>query len=415
MTPDHLPLRELFETLRCAGVPLGLDEYFVLLDALRAGYGSGGPDDLARLCRTLWIKTGEEERLFDAAFEQIEPLLPTSRPDEAAVESSPDEPSPGSGAAQGSAQPPPAQPPTKPVEKPKTDESMSGPSIPRTGRPEPAQKKSPRIAAKTIFEVEDEVQIAQTLMIERDEEDGSQPAGRFTRTDEYFPINRRQLKQSWRYLRRTVREGPPVEFDLEATVRQIGRHGILLKPEFRPRRLNRAELLLLIDQDGSMVPFHALSRRLLETAERGGKLKAGAYYFHNCPLDNLYHDPFLLDWESVDDVLRKFHPQRTAVLIFSDAGSARGGFNPERILLTERFLNKLKGKLRHIAWLNPMPRRRWAGTPADHICRMVPMFTFSRREVHEAIAVLRGRSRPRSDCHFGAGNRNLEKADLNDE
>ena len=65
-------------------------------------------------------------------------------------------------------------------------------------------------------------------------------------------------------------------------------------------RVNKAELLLLIDQDGSMIPFHALSHRLAETALRGGLLgKAGIYYFHNCPIEHLYHDSHLLAAELV--------------------------------------------------------------------------------------------------------------------
>lgn len=106
---------------------------------------------------------------------------------------------------------------------------------------------------------------------------------------EYFPVTRRQMKQNWRYLRRPVREGIPTELDIEATVNQIGQQGVLLEPVLLPPRINQSELLLLIDQDGSMVPFHSLSRRLAETAVRGGRLgKAGIYYFHNCP--NLIYD-----------------------------------------------------------------------------------------------------------------------------
>jgi uncharacterized protein with von Willebrand factor type A (vWA) domain len=30
---------------------------------------------------------------------------------------------------------------------------------------------------------------------------------------DYFPVTRRQMKQSWRYLRRPVREGPLEELD----------------------------------------------------------------------------------------------------------------------------------------------------------------------------------------------------------
>ena len=115
-----------------------------------------------------------------------------------------------------------------------------------------------------------------------------------------------------------------------------------------------------------MVPFHALSHRLAETAVRGGRLgKAGIYYFRNCPMDYLYHDPNHQEAEVISDMLARL-PERTVVLIFSDAGAARGGYSEERIEITEKFLRHLKQRVRYIAWLNPMPQKRWLGT-TEHL------------------------------------------------
>jgi hypothetical protein len=84
-------------------------------------------------------------------------------------------------------------------------------------------------------------------------------------------------------------------------------------------------------------------------------------------------------------------PQRTVVLIFSDAGAARGGYSEECIELTEAFLTQLRQRVRYIAWLNPMPQKRWFGTTAGEIARLLPMFEMTRRGLQDAIAVLRGR------------------------
>ena len=193
--------------------------------------------------------------------------------------------------------------------------------------------------------------------------------------------------------RKLVREGPPTELDLEATVNEIGRQGLLLKPVLVPPRVNRTELFLLIDRDGSMVPFHSLCRRLTETVVQGGGLaKARIYYFHNCPTAYLYRDPAHLEAELVSDILKNLHSQRTGMLIFSDAGAAYGRWNPERIELTAEFLNQLKQQVRYIAWLNPMPRKRWLGTTAGEIARLVPMFEFNRRGLDEAIRILQGKT-----------------------
>ncbi len=118
--------------------------------------------------------------------------------------------------------------------------------------------------------------------------------------------------------------------------------------------------------------------------------KAGIYYFHNCPIDYLYHDPHHQQAVLFSHIVTHVCSERTAVLIFSDAGAARGGFSEERYRLTEAFLQSLKQQVRYISWLNPMPRKRWLGTTAGEISLLVPMFEVSRRGLQDAIGVLRG-------------------------
>jgi uncharacterized protein len=215
---------------------------------------------------------------------------------------------------------------------------------------------------------------------------------RFVLSADYLPVKRRQMKQSWRHLRRMIREGVATELDMAATVRQVAHDGILLHPVMIPPRINKTELVLLLDQDGSMVPFHALSLQLAETAQRGGRLRQSrTYYFHNCPVDYLYHDAWHQEAQPTSDVLAQFRRDRTVVLIFSDAGAARSGMNAERVKLTVEFLRQLKRRVNHVTWLNPMPKSRWADTTAGHISRYVPMFEGTRRGLDQAIGVLQGR------------------------
>jgi hypothetical protein len=209
---------------------------------------------------------------------------------------------------------------------------------------------------------------------------------------EFFPVTQRQMKQTWRYLRRRTREGKAIELDVEATIKHIGNEGMLIKPVLIPAKVNRAELLLLIDQDGSMVPFHALSQGLAETALGAGRLgKIGIYYFHNCPVEYLYRDSYHQQGELVSDIVTHVCSKRTAVLIFSDAGAARGGYSKKRYQLTQEFLTQLQQKVRYIAWLNPMPKQRWLGNTADEISSLVPMFEVSRKGLQDVISVLSGR------------------------
>ncbi|MEH2424057.1 MAG: hypothetical protein V7K48_25065, partial [Nostoc sp.] len=71
MTTDELPLIELFTRLRQAGLPLGMNEYQLVLQALQSGFGLPNREALAQLCCTLWIKSAEDKLLFNYHFEEV--------------------------------------------------------------------------------------------------------------------------------------------------------------------------------------------------------------------------------------------------------------------------------------------------------------------------------------------------------
>jgi uncharacterized protein with von Willebrand factor type A (vWA) domain len=378
MNPDELPLLGLFNRLREHGLQLGIEEYMAVLRALRAGFGVGDRRSLEQLCCTAWVKSEGEARLFHRLFEQML-AQPVARPHE----------------------PPLPETPQSPLIEAlqhfgerilRTFHSMlerlrlsSGPVEDTVSSLVP-----PKISPSFTLETDEPGAVVQAIRrsARGDLEIGSP---RFSLLTEYFPVTRRQMKQSWRHLRRPVREGPLEELDVRATIDKIGREGILLEPVMVPRRSNRAELVLLIDQDGSMVPFHALSRQLAETARRGGRLgQAGVYYFHDYPDGYLYRDPARLEAQPVPDALAAIG-ERAAVLIVSDAGAARGNFDPERLEQTRAFVQQLKQSVRRYAWLNPMPNDRWSGTTAGEIACLVPMFEMSRRGLDAAISALQGR------------------------
>jgi uncharacterized protein len=363
---EELPLLELFTQLRESGLLLGIDEYKLLLQSLQKGFGDNR-ESLKRLCYSVWIKSTEERRIFDYHFDLLFPDISDN------VISTP-------------------EPQTPPVETEDIIEPETIPTANDSAEEKPLTASSPELtlamenqmqAAKDFLETTSSTEDIENLI--------NHINHNFILTSEYFPVTKRQMKQCWRYLRRPIREGIPVELDIEATVNKIGRQGILLAPVLVPRRVNRSELLLLIDRDGSMVPFHDLSQRLAETAMRGGRLgNAGIYYFHNCPVDYLYHDPHHLEAELIDNLLLDLRADKTGILIFSDAGAARGGYSEERIELTGDFIKQIKTKVRYIAWLNSMPKSRWDGTTASEVAKLVPMFELTRRGLQNAITLLRG-------------------------
>lgn len=370
----NLPLIELFNQLRRAGLPLGVNEYQLVIHALQGGFGISDRRALARLCKTLWAKSPEDERIFDYHFNRtIEQL--TAIVDQAVTGASMHQRNDS----------------TKETQK-ASKEQRKDISLPQDLPPSPglAKPESTSTSLPSLREKDDDAQVASAILQSAQTSDIFAD-NYFSQAIEYFPITRRQMKQSWRYLRYPVREGPLVEVDIHATISDIGQRGMFLTPILVPQRKNRAELFLFIDQGGSMVPFHALSRHLVDTALRGGRLgQANTYYFHNCPDEYLYQDPTRREAKALKEILAKLHYKHTGILIVSDAGAARGSFDPERIKLTADFLHALQPYVRSVAWLNPMPQERWKDTSASVLQRLVPMFDISRRGLDSAIRVLRG-------------------------
>ena len=456
-----LPLLDLFTKLRSAGLPLGVDDYQAVLRSLQGGYGLTDRVALARVCRMLWVRSADEQQLFDYYFQQIlgdpkpeitdetEILKILKNSDLKATQEdfnkleliyavmrttayaallgalflmtgsglfmyrelsyrTQTESRQSAPVSAQAPQPTPIQPvpTTNPniwvywsfglliisamiggglLVKVLLQVSKQQPQVLESST-ETRSKSENMIAPQVLRDLNDEVAIAQALQ-------QMAPGKRsYAIAQDYLPVTQRQLKQSWRYLRQLVREGIATELDIEATTQQIAQCGMLLEPVVVPPRQNRTELLLLVDQDGSMAAFRSLAERLTETAARGGRLgKMGIFYFRNCPIGSLYRDPLHLDAEPVADVLAQLRRDRTVVLIFSDGGAARGGFSRDRVTATTEFLAKLQSQVRRVVWLNPMPQSRWAGTTAAEIARSVPMFEATRQGIEGAIGTLRGR------------------------
>lgn len=450
MNANELPLQQLFTKLREAGLPLGIDEYQLLLRSLQGGFGITDKAALKRLCQTLWVKSVEEKAVLEYHFEQVigsEAVVSTSEKLPSNSETVLIKPFArdkiskitsylilgvlGIGIILGIVvislriqltQPKKTSPTPQPTNSnsntnqppdlifwtllslialsggyvlfrwtgKQSSQQPIGDSISFTKKPSTSQSVvAPQ--EKLTQTKENEIQVVNSVLQATSKRDQI-PGNLSVLGREFFPVTQRQMKQVWRYLRRPVREGKPTELDVEATIDQIGQQGLCLDIVLVPPRVNRAELLILIDQDGSMVPFHALSRRLAETALGGGRLgKTGIYYFHNSPVEYLYRDRYHQEAELVSDILTHRCSERTAVLIFSDGGAGRGGYSEERYKLTQEFLKQLQQRVRHIAWLNPIPRKRWFGTTTAEIARLVPMFEVSRPGLQDAISVLRGR------------------------
>lgn len=375
MKLEELPLLDIFNSLRQRhGLPLGVDEYLAVLRSLQAGFGIGSRQEIEQLCCLVWAKSEEENRLIQRLFGEMWKQISNLSTKENTPELNETTSSTNASSL---------------ISDSPTQEDDESPSIETATTEESSFEKSlPDL--ETLPSITPEpVQAVQAVRSNRGNRE--MKGLRYMLLTEYFPVTKRQMKQCWRYLRRPVRQGVPTELDVEETVAKIGREGILLQPVLMPPRTNRTDLVLLIDQEGSMVPFHDLSRQLVETAQRGGRLRTtNVFYFHDYPDEYLYRHPAMLDAKTVSEIFEEIE-ERMAVLIVSDAGAARGNFDQKRVDNTKAWIEQLQQSVRYFAWLNPMPSECWQQTTAGEIARFVPMFEMSSQGMNAAISVLRGR------------------------
>lgn len=368
------PLLKLFYFLRRQGWVLGIDDYLSVLKVIETGISVGDWQQLTEICTVLWTKTEQEAQQLQKICEKLQSNYLFDQETPIKEKTSPNQPEENL---------------AKPLIPPRKEDYIMG--------SDPVD----RVKAEITFQGEDP-EIAESRKMIKRPQSPSVPSVTYRFRRNYFPLTQREMKQRWRFLRRPVREGIPSELDIEATITKVCQDGLIFTPVLRPPRINRADLVLLIDQKGSMVPFHPLSRQLRETAQRDGKLRqANVYYFHNCPelsekdhQNNdhyvLFRQPNLLQKITLRELSTTLD-RRAVVLIVSDAGAARGWYDADRIEQTRLFLEQFTQLVRHCAWLNPMPAQYWKGSSAAAIAELVPMFPLNNRGFNNAIALLQGR------------------------
>ena len=373
--------------LRRRQVSIGVDDVVALRQAVAAGFGVDSREALRELCVGLWAKSQPEMSIVRAQFELVvaDEWDADAAPEgeiggpEASVPTIPGEPAGGDGA--GRSQP----------------AGGDGTTAPLAIRPM-AGLADIRIAG------------------------GSVESG-YSVLPQY-PVTDRAAAQAWRRLRRPVRTGPAVELDVAATVERRSACGLATPPVLVPRRRNLARLLLLVDRQGSMAPYHGFVDRVVSTIQHKSSLsEVKVWYFHDVPSAgadptplgrlagglSLSLDPILADigpndhgFVSADPELLEPTPLRSALevlgpevgtAVISDAGAARGTYDVLRLLETIAFARAVLARRSRLVWLNPAPESRWARSTAGQIARHLPMSRLDLPGTHRAVDLLRGHPR----------------------
>ena len=350
--PDSY-LTTLFYRLREDGFNLSIREYFSAKDAIKEGWGTKNKEDFKKLLRLLWCNSWEQQDHLALIFDTI--VIESEKTEKTTTEK-----------------------PKETKKSPNNDQINSDSSssissttsieIPSTITTKPATQELsllPITTPQPIQEYEDDSEFVT-----------------------HYPISRRFMVYSWRYLRRPVADGVRDVLDIKMTVEKATKQGFFLQPVYRRREKNHAHLLILVDQEGSMTPFHHFSRDLVETAQYESSIeKVDVAYFHNLPAEYIYRDRFLTDKIALETVLNQCDSE-TRVLMVSDGGAARGYRHRERVSATTEVLWEIQQHTNLIAWLNPVPQLRWNSTTAKIISHLVPMFPMNREGLIQAISTL---------------------------
>lgn len=220
------------------------------------------------------------------------------------------------------------------------------------------------------------------------------------RTDSALDV--RQIRTALRRLRRLTRTGPETELDLDETIDETCRNAGEIELVFRPEKRNDVRLLLLMDVGGTMDPyFEPVSRLLTALHQERGLRDFRAYYFHNCVYELLGRDARLLRRDAVPtgDLLRSLNAN-WKVLIVGDAAmhpaellEPYGNIDPRRGSETRGidWLHRIRDHFERVVWLNPDEPDLWERTLTTRaIQRVFPMFHLSVDGVAEAVSALVG-------------------------
>jgi hypothetical protein len=384
---NDLPLYATFNSLKKNGFDLGIEEYYVFLDALHGGFRFDNTEshfskkNLLWLAKTVWLKPNQSkyefEKIFNDTFEQI------NKPSETKNDKLPNQES------------------TQKSEKLKDIEEDKSQQDKKAKSDEKTESKEEHLIKFVLGNTDENSEKSSFDM------DNKYLKRNFLFTENYFDISQRQIKQSFRSLPIFQPSSISNEIDIEETLQHWAKKGFFEKPIFKRKNSLYNNVVLLTDNKGSMLSFELLGDMLntaLSESFNGQTTKKSAdyeqYFFYNVPQKYFYKDKIHIKYKKNYELLNQIKRKKSLVLIYSDAGAARGGNSDGRFKPTLRFLLHLKKVAHQVVWLNPLPKERWNKTTAKRISRFVDMFSLTdsveytekaNRNLQKAIHTLQGK------------------------
>jgi uncharacterized protein len=197
----------------------------------------------------------------------------------------------------------------------------------------------------------------------------------FRNLDNSRELGTRNIRGALRRLRRFAREGAADELDIDATVDGTARQG-WLDVRMRPERHNAVKLLLFLDIGGSMDPFVTLCEELFSAATAEFK-NLEFFYFHNCVYEAVWKDNRRRATErtATADILHKYGRDYKLVFVgdasmspyeITHPGGSVEHFNDEP---GSEWMRRLLETYSSSAWLNVLPEAQWGYSQSVAILR----------------------------------------------
>ena len=393
-----LPLYAFFDILRKNGFALGISEYNTLLDALELGFGRNpekgvlDKNEILKVCKTLWLNPNQSKHLFEQLFyenfqhfsEKIDKKEKDNERDN--IDGGGDRNGSGGGS---------------------DDIDGGGDGSGNGGGSGDIDGGDDGSGSGDIGENSENIALPYVKIVFNNRTGGVTTIDdkkvtstrKFSFSDYYFDISKRQMQQATRFLPSFQPSLSANEIDIEASIEKFAQVGTISKPVFKRRERITNNVLLLIDSKGSMLAFEKLisvfSEALKDSFKAhkvGNKNKVAQYYFYNVVHDFCYKNTAHSQYEKTAKIINRLNPKYSNIIIISDAGAARGGNSDGRFKETLQFVFKFKRVAHKMVWLNPLPEERWKGTTAERIARFIPMFSLnSQHNLQCAVEVLRGK------------------------
>lgn len=178
-------------------------------------------------------------------------------------------------------------------------------------------------------------------------------------------LGTRQMQMALRRLRKFARQGAAEELDINSTIYETAKQGIL-DVQMVPERRNRVKVLMLFDVGGSMDSHIAQCEKLFSAAKTEFKTLE-YFYFHNCLYDYVWKDNFrrsstkMNTWDLLNSYGRDYR-----VIVVGDASMAP--YELKSVGGSVEYMNeepgevwprRLRNHFEKTAWLNPEEQNYW--------------------------------------------------------